>query len=142
MLNSPESTYFLSTLHIEPNMFIYLLVACDRLEEAQEEKLKANLPEIQAALQKFVDDNNHAKATLINDCESEYPEDWQLGISQSAKKKIHLKDPIQFFNDLAKKFAIDCEIGSLDGEVREPVSYFGHEEGKGDSFMIGEYLGL
>lgn len=123
-------------------MFVYLLVACDRLEEKQEAKLKENLPALQAALQKFVDDNAHAKAQLINDCESEYPEDWQLGISQSAKKKVHLKDPINLFNDLAKEFAIACEIGSLEGDTREPVSYFGHEEGKGDSFMISEYLGL
>lgn len=125
-------------------MFIYITIATDRLEDTQEEKLKNNLPELQAALSKFVEDNSHAKAELINDCESEWPEDWQLGIIQSAKKKIHIKDPINFFNDLAKQFAIDCEIGMYEKEKesREPVSYFGHEEGKGDSFMIGEYLGL
>ena len=121
-------------------MEIYLLIACDRLEESQEKKLQANLADIQADLQAYVDENQVANVTLINECESEYVEDWELGIKQVVKKKPQLKFPVNLFNDLAKKYKIDCEIGSLNGDTREPVSYFGHEEGKGDAYMIAQYI--
>jgi hypothetical protein len=123
-------------------MEIYLLIACDRLEEAQEKKLRNNLASIQADLQTYVEENQVASVSLINECESEDVEDWELGITQVVKKKPQLKFPVNLFNDLAKKYQIDCEIGSLDGDIREPVSYFGHEEGKGDAYMIGSYLDL
>ena len=73
---------------------VYLLVACDRLDEKQEKKLKRNLPDLQAALQAYVDENEAGNVTLINDCESDDCEDWQLGISQSVKKKVQLKTPV------------------------------------------------
>ena len=123
-------------------MQIYLLIACDRLEEKQEAKLRTNLPDIQAALQTYVDENEVAKVTLINECDSDDCEDWQLGITQTVKKSLQLKYPVNLFNDLAKKYSVDCEVGSIKGEAREPVSYFGHEEGKGDSFMIAQYLDI
>ncbi len=123
-------------------MDIYVLIACDRLEDSDEAKLKTNLPQLQAALQAYVDANAANGVTLINECESEFCEDWQLGISQSVKKSIHLKFPVNLFNDLAKAYGIDCEIGSIENAEREPVSYFGKHEGKGDSFLIAQYLGL
>jgi len=123
-------------------MQIYVLIASDRLEENQEKKLKQNLPDILSALQTYVDDNAIANVSLINECTSDDCEDWQLGITQTVKKSIQLKFPINLFNDLAKKFSLDCEVGSIVKEVREPVSYFGNEEGKGDSFMIAQYLDL
>lgn len=125
-------------------MHIYLLIACDRLEESQEKQLKQNLSALQAALQAYANENeNEANSVeLINECESEYCEDWQLGISQTVKKSIHLKFPVNLFNDLAKQYNIDCEIGSIENNKREPVSYFGKEEGRGDSFLIAQYLGL
>lgn len=123
-------------------MQIYLLIACDRLEEAQEKKLRANLSDILTDLQSYVNDNEVAKVALINDCESDDCEDWELGITQTVKKSIQLKFPVNLFNDLAKKYAIDCEIGTVKNDSREPVSYFGHEEGKGDSFMIAQYLDI
>lgn len=123
-------------------MQIYLLIACDRLEEKQEAKLRTNLPDIQAALQSYMDENEVAKVALINDCTSDDVEDWNLGITQTVKKSIQLKYPVNLFNDLAKKYSVDCEVGSIKGDVREPVSYFGHEEGKGDSFMIAQYLDI
>ena len=123
-------------------MQIYLLIACDRLEEKQEAKLRTNLPDIQAALQTYADENEVAKVTLINECDSDDCEDWQLGITQTVKKSLQLKYPVNLFNDLAKKYSVDCEVGSIKGDAREPVSYFGHEEGKGDSFMIAQYLDI
>ena len=124
-------------------MQIYLVIACDRLEDNQEKKLKNNLADIQADLQSYVEANSEiAGVHLINECDSEYCEDWQLGIRQTVKKKPQLKFPINLFNDLAKKYHIDCEVGILNKDTREPVSYFGHEEGKGDSYMIAQYLDL
>jgi hypothetical protein len=123
-------------------MQIYFLIACDRLEENQQKKLNTNLPEIKAALQTYVDENEVAKVYLINECESDDCDDWQLGISQTVKKSIQLKFPVNLFNDLAKKYAVDCEVGMIENEKREPVSYFGHAEGRGDSFMIAQYLGV
>jgi hypothetical protein len=123
-------------------MQIYLLIACDRLEDKQEAKLRTDLPELQAALQAYVDENEVAKVSLINECDSDDCEDWQLGIMQTVKKSIQVKYPVNLFNDLAKKYGVDCEVGTIEKDKREPVSYFGHEEGRGDSFMISQYLGV
>ena len=123
-------------------MLIYLLVACDRLEEKREKQLRQNLPELQAALQAYVDANAANNVTLINECESDDCEDWQLGISQPVKKNIHLNFPVDLFNGLAMQYGIDCEVGYIEDGAREPVSYFGKYEGKGEAFLIAEYLGL
>lgn len=123
-------------------MLIYLLIACDRLEEKREKKLRQNLPELQAALQTYADANAANNVTLINECESDDCEDWQLGITQPVTKNIHLNFPIDLFNRLADQFGIDCEVGYIEDDAREPVSYFGKHEGKGEAFLIAEYLGL
>jgi hypothetical protein len=127
-------------------MQIYVLIACDRLEESQEKNLKQNLTDILAALQRYVDENTVAHVSLINECDSDSDsdncEDWQLGIAQTVKKSVQLKFPMNLFNYLAKQFSLDCEIGSIEDDSRVPVSYFGHEEGKGDSYLIAQYLGL
>lgn len=123
-------------------MLIYFLIATDRLTDKQEKKLKQNLPQLQAALQKYVDVNQANNVTLINDCDSDRCEDWQLGISQPIKKNSHLNFPVDLLNGLAKQYDIDCEVGYIEGDTREPVSYFGKEEGLGEAFLIAEYLGL
>lgn len=123
-------------------MLIYFLIATDRLTDKQEKKLKQNLPELQAALQKYVDANQANNVILINDCDSDRCEDWQLGISQPVKKNTHLNFPVNLLNGLAKQYDIDCEVGYIEGDTREPVSYFGKEEGLGEAFLIAEYLGL
>jgi len=123
-------------------MQIYILIACDRLEEKQEKKLKQNLPDIITALQAYAESLPQAKVVMINDTESDDCEDWQLGIEQSVKKNKQLQIPINLFNDLAKKYAIDMEVGTVEKGKREAVSYFGKEEGRGDSFMIAQYLDL
>ncbi len=123
-------------------MLVYLLVASDGLDEKQEKKLKRNLPDIQAALQTWVDETADAGATLINDCESDDCEDWRVGISLSVKKKAELKPLVTLFNDLASQYHFDCEAGSIEGDEFDPVSYFGKHEGQGDAFLIAAYLGL
>ena len=64
------------------------------------------------------------------------------GIRLPVKKKIQLKEPVNLFNDLAKQYHIDCEVGSIEDDQRDPVSYFGKREGIGDAFLIAEYLGV
>ncbi|WP_321347438.1 hypothetical protein [Halopseudomonas oceani] len=123
-------------------MLVYILIACDRLDEKQEKKLKQNLPELQAALQVYADENTATTVTLINDCESDDCEDWQLGISQPIKKPVHLNPPVNLFNSLAQQYDIDCEVGYIEDDEREAVSYFGKHEGRGEAFLIAEYLGL
>ena len=123
-------------------MLIYILVACDRLDEKQEKKLRQNLPELQMALQAYVDASEANHVTLINECESDDPEDWQLGITQQVKKNLHLNPPVDLFNGLARQYGIDCEVGYIEDDAREPVSYFGNHEGPGEAFLIAEYLGL
>ncbi len=127
-------------------MQIYILIACDRLEENQEKKLKKNLPDIQKALQTYAENHPQAKVTLINECEIDDEgascEDWQLGIEQSLTKAKQLQVPINYFNDLAKKFSIDMEVGTVKKGKRDAISYFGASEGKGDSFMMAQYLGV
>lgn len=132
--------------HLTPTwvttMLVYILIACDRLDEKQEKKLKQNLPELQAALQVYADENTATTVTLINDCVSDNCEDWQLGISQPIKKPVHLNPPVNLFNSLAQQYDIDCEVGYIEDDVREAVSYFGKHEGRGEAFLIAEYLGL
>lgn len=121
-------------------MELYVLIACDRLEMAQEKRLKSNLPNIQAKLAAYAEDYAFAHANFINECDSESCDDWQLGVSQQIKKKPQLKFPIDFFNSLAKTYKLDCEIGTIEAGVRQPVTFFGYYEGLGDSFMIAQYL--
>ncbi len=123
-------------------MLVYFLVACDRLEEKREKKLRQNLPELQAALQAYAEANTANQVTLINACDSEDCAEWELGISQPVTKNIHLNYPVDLFNGLAKQYGIDCEVGSIENGEREPVSYFGAHEGRGEAFLIAEYLGL
>ncbi|MZR61436.1 hypothetical protein [Alcanivorax sp. DP30] len=123
-------------------MLVYLLVACDGLDEKQEKKLKRNRPELQATLQAYVEENEAASAVLMNECDSEECEDWVLGVSQPVKKKAELKPLVTFFNEIAKKYAVDCEVGAIEDDQRDPVSYFGKQEGQGDAFLIAAYLGL
>ncbi|MEY8203580.1 MAG: hypothetical protein RPR40_00785 [Bermanella sp.] len=127
-------------------MQIYILIACDHLEENQEKKLKKNQPAILSALQAYADSLPQAGVVVINDCTNQSDDEgcdhWQLGIEQSVKKSKQLQLPINLFNDLAKKFAIDAEVGSVKKGKREALSYFGAQEGRGDSFMIAQYLDL
>jgi hypothetical protein len=123
-------------------MLVYFLIACDRLEEKREKKLRQSLPELQAALRAYAEANTANHVTLIDACDSEDCAEWELGISQPVKKNSHLNYPVNLFNDLARKHGIDCEVGFIEEDAREPVSYFGAHEGQGEAFLIAEYLGL
>ncbi|MFN3579244.1 MAG: hypothetical protein ACK4VV_02065 [Pseudomonas sp.] len=47
--------------------------------------------------------------------------------------------PVSLLNSLAKQYGIDCEVGYIEDGNREPVSYFGKQEGPGEAFLIAEY---
>ncbi|EAT13868.1 hypothetical protein HF888_10550 [Bermanella marisrubri] len=123
-------------------MQIYIFVACDRLEEAQEKQLKQNREDILAALKAYTESMPQVDIKVINETDSDNCEDWVLGIEQPIKKPKQLQTPVNLFNDLAKQYGIDAEFGTAEDGNREAVSYFGHEEGKGDSFMLAQYLEL
>lgn len=123
-------------------MHLYLVVACNGLDEKQEKKLKRNMPDLAAALQAYVDANAGDMVVLINDCGTDDCEDWLLGISMPVKKAPQLKSPVKLFNDLAAQYGIDCEVGAIENDERQPVSYFGKQEGQGDAFLLAAYLGL
>lgn len=123
-------------------MQLYVLVACDGLDEKQEKALKRHLPDLRAALQAYVDDNAGNGVALIDECDSDDCEDWRLGICQPVKKTVHLTFPVKLFNDLARQYGIDCEIGSIERGEYDPVSFFGKREGQGDASLIAAYLGL
>ena len=123
-------------------MLLYISLASDRLEETQEKALKNNLSAIQAQFNHYVEQQNAGLVTLINDCESDNCDNWQLGIEQPIKKNKQLQIPIDFFNTLAKDFKLDFELGMIENATREAVCYFGFEEGAGDAFMIARYLDL
>lgn len=123
-------------------MHIYIHIACDRLEKSQEAKLQANLPNILEELQKYADTSPQANVVVINESSEEDCENWVVGIEQTVKKNKQLQAPINLFNDLAKQFSLDLEIGSIEKGQRSAVCYFGTEEGRGDSYMIAQYLGL
>ncbi|MCG8438523.1 MAG: hypothetical protein MI751_10605 [Pseudomonadales bacterium] len=123
-------------------MLLYLLVACDGLDEKQEKALKRCRSDVQAALQAYAEENPDSQVTVIDECDSEECEDWRLGIQQPVKKAAQIKPVVQLFNDLAKQYRVDCEVGSVEDGEFEPVSYFGQREGQGDAFLIGAYLGL
>ena len=121
-------------------MQLFILIACDRLEEDQEKKLKNNLAKIRAAIQGYGE--QYELAQIIDDCDNEFCDLWQIGIEQPIKKAKQLVNPINFFNDLCKQFQLDAEVGMVENDEREAVSYFGTVEGHGDPFMIAQYLDL
>jgi len=124
-------------------MHVYILCDFSKVDDEKEAKIKAQYPEISEAFARLIDNNEVLRASLISHySDDSFIEDDQLGFSFHVKQAKHLNSPIDFCNELAQEKHLDFEIGSIDGEQFDPVSYFGFEEGKGDSFMLGQYLGL
>jgi len=65
-----------------------------------------------------------------------------LGINIQVRKTAGLKEPLRFLFSLAKEHKCDFVLGVYDGDAKEEVCYFGHEEGKPDVFEIANYVGL
>ena len=123
-------------------MQIYILLACDRLEEAEENRLLNNKADILAAFQSYSEAQNFDLLQLILDADDSYCENWRIGLQQPIKKAKQLLAPVNFCNDLAQQFQLDFEIGEVQDDSFDAVSYFGFQEGKGDPFMLAQYLDL
>ena len=65
-----------------------------------------------------------------------------LGINIQVRKTAGLKEPLRFLYALAKEHKCDFVLGVYDGERKDEICYFGHEEGKPDVFEIANYVGL
>ena len=65
-----------------------------------------------------------------------------VGIEFSVSKTQKLKEPLNFFNTLAKKYKCDFVVGTIEEERYSDVCYFGFEEGRPDMFEIANYVGL
>ncbi len=90
----------------------------------------------------FIEKNDQLRAELHKNIDKEHPEDIKIGIDFHVKKAKQLEKPLNFFNDLAIEFKQDFVLGLFTNGEPEDVCYFGFEEGKGDSFMISQYVGL
>ena len=67
-----------------------------------------------------------------------------LGIHIDVRKRMELKEPLNFLYTLAKQHKTEFVIGIIDERTgeQEDVCYFGFEEGKPDIYEISNYLGL
>ncbi len=65
-----------------------------------------------------------------------------VGINIQVRKKAGLKEPLRFLYSVAKTHKCDFVLGVYDGDVKEDLCYFGHEEGKPDVFEVANYIGL
>lgn len=68
----------------------------------------------------------------------------RLGLALDVKKSNHLKSPLKFLYDLAKKYKQEFVVAMLDESSNEweEICFFGDEEGRPDAFEISCYLGL
>lgn len=93
-----------------------------------------------AAVAEWVGEHN-PHATFVHVAQSDDSE-FQLGVEMQIKAPKQLIGPLNDFYKLSKTFKCDFVIGAIDGENREDVCFFGHEEGKADAFEVGCYLGF
>ncbi len=116
----------------ENTMQIYIMVDKPEFEEKEADAVKA-------VTQWVGEDNPHA--ILIHVAASEEVE-FKLGIEMQIKAPKQLIPPLNEFYKIAKTFKCDFVVGSIEGEDREDVCFFGYEEGKADAFEVGCYLGF
>ena len=125
----------------QADMQLYILLDVEKLEYENEKNLLEMLPDIQSDIEGFIAAEEALKAQPISVLgESVFEPDFALGFNFHIKQKKHLNKPISFANSLAEKYQQDFVIGLIENGEREAVSYFGFEEGLGDSFMIAQYI--
>jgi hypothetical protein len=121
-------------------MKIYIYAVSDDLDEIM-------VPVAGSIGQWLAQDDNKVEAILVNKPEAEV-----VGIHLQLKKTLHLKEPLNSLNRIAKQHKCDFVLGLLpesnEGTVpeaeedREDICFFGHEEGKPDMFEVACYIGL
>ncbi|HEY7771749.1 MAG TPA: hypothetical protein VIC26_01100 [Marinagarivorans sp.] len=93
-----------------------------------------------AAVTTWVEEHS-PHATLVHTDAGEGAE-LELGIEMQIKAAKQLIPPLNDFYAFAKEYKCDFVVGLIDGDEREDVCFFGHEEGKADAFEVGCYLGF
>ncbi len=125
-------------------MKIYMYAVSDDLDEIM-------VPVAGSIGQWLAQDDNKVEATLVNQPEAEV-----VGIHLQLKKTLHLKEPLNTLNRIAKQHKCDFVLGLLPDtnegldvnevpeaeEDREDICFFGYEEGKPDMFEVACYIGL
>lgn len=121
-------------------MKIYIYAVSDELDEIM-------VPVAGSIGQWLAQDDNKVEATLVNKPEAEV-----VGIHLQLKKTLHLKEPLNTLNRIAKQHKCDFVLGLLPEvseagtpeaeEDREDICFFGYEEGKPDMFEVACYIGL
>ncbi len=121
-------------------MKIYIYAVSDDLDEIL-------VPVAGSIGQWLAQDDNKVEATLVNKPEAEV-----VGIHLQLKKTLHLKEPLNSLNRIAKQHKCDFVLGLLPEsneeaepeaeEDREDICFFGYEEGKPDMFEVACYIGL
>lgn len=110
---------------------LFIQVESDKLDEIGEP--------VEAAITAWIaakDTGAHLMSERVGD---DYA---NLGINIQVRKKAGLKEPLRFLFALAKQHKCDFVLGVYDGDQKEEVCFFGHEEGKPDVFEIANYVGL
>ena len=123
---------------------MHLYIHCDT-SKLEDDQLKAFLNSTKQMIEQltlFLSKNDQLRATVHAELGDGDPQAIKVGLDFHVKKTKQLEVPLNFFNDLAKEHKQDFVLGTINNNEAEDVCYFGFEEGKGDSFMISQYLGL
>ena len=123
-------------------MKLYMLAESDDLAEIE-------LP-ITSAIEEWLStQEGDTKPTFVNlrheahdDHKKQGERRWELGLELIVQSKAGLQEPLSFLYGVAKQNKCDFVIGILDGESKEDICYFGHEEGRPDRHEVAMYLGL
>lgn len=123
-------------------MQLYIYCDASKLEDDDVKTFISNGNTIIKRLLEFLPNNDQLRADLHQEIDQENPADIKIGLDFHVKKAKQLEKPLNFFNDLSKEFKLDFVLGLFTDGKPEDVCFFGFEEGKGDSFMISQYVGL
>lgn len=116
-------------------MKVYIKVDTSKYESEELESLSVTLQGFEEQLGVFSESNPELGAEIKSDADNH-----ELALLFHIKQKKHLNKPLDFFNAAAKDLELDFEVGEYKKRGYDAVSYFGHEEGLADGFMIAQYL--
>ena len=107
---------------------------------AEADELQDIAADLEAEIRPWVAEKDTGAHLLADkDEEGEYR---RIGINIQVRKRAHLKEPLSFLYELARRHKCDFVLGVYDGDRQEDICYFGNEEGKPDAFEVANYIGL